>query len=201
MRSLDLVLVDESFLDFVDAEPDPSALDLLDEYPNLLVLKSLSKNYGIPGIRLGYAATRNADRLAALRSDLPIWNINSFGQYFLEEMADYRGEYAESCRRVREATGRLVRGLSEVPFLYPYPTQGNFVLCWILYGFTGEQLASRLFEDCRVLVNNCGSKDGLEGNFIRIACRTEEDNGRLIDALKRLAEFTETSKIDAVPAR
>ena len=193
MRSLNLVLVDESFLDFVDAEADPSALDLLDDYPNLLVLKSLSKNCGIPGIRLGYAATGNAERLADLRNDLPIWSVNSFAQFFLEVMGDYRTEYTESCGQVREATRKLVRGLAEVPYLRPFPTQGNFVLCSILYGFTGEELAARLFEDSRVLVNNCGSKAGLEGNFIRIACRTEEDNGRLVEAFKRLVKFTEAS--------
>ena len=201
MKSLNLVLVDESFLDFVDAEPDPSALDLLGEYPNLLVLKSLSKNCGIPGIRLGYAATGNAERLADLRSDLPIWSVNSFAQFFLEEMGHYQREYTESCRQVREATKSLVRGLEAVPYLYPYPTQGNFVLCWISYGFTGKELAERLFEDCRVLVNDCGSKEGLEDNFIRIACRTEEDNARLVDALMRLTKFTETGKIEAVEAR
>ena len=201
MRSLELVLVDESFLDFVDSEPDPSALDLLGEYSNLLVLKSLSKNCGIPGIRLGYAATGNAERLADLRSDLPIWSINSFAQYFLEEMGSYQWEYTESCRRVRQATRNLVRGLEGVPYLYPYPTQGNFVLLQVLYGFTGEELEARLFEDSRVLVNNCGSKEGLDGEFIRIACRTEEDNGRLVEAFMRLVKFTESGKLDAVQAR
>ena len=198
MRNLNLVLVDESFLDFVDAEVNPSALELLDEYPNLLVLKSLSKNYGIPGIRLGYAATGNEEWVTHLRNDLPIWSINSFAQCFLEEMGEYRSEYDKSCLRVMEATRRLVLGLAEVPYLYPYPTQGNFVLCWILYGFTGEELAARLFEDSRVLVNNCGSKEGLEGNFIRIACRTEEDNTRLVEALMRLSEYTEPSKLEAM---
>ena len=201
MRSLELVLVDESFLDFTDAEPNPSALDLIGEYPNLLVLKSLSKNCGIPGIRLGYAATGNAERLADLRNDLPIWSVNSFAQFFLEEMDDYRWEYTESCRRVREATRKLVGGLQEVPFLYPYPTQGNFVLCSVLYGFTGQELTDRLFEESRILINNCGWKEGLEGNFIRVACRTEEDNDRLIEALKRLTKFTESGKIDAVQVR
>jgi histidinol-phosphate/aromatic aminotransferase/cobyric acid decarboxylase-like protein len=201
MRSLNLVLVDESFLDFVDAETDPSALDLIHEYPNLLVLKSLSKNCGIPGIRLGYAATGDAERLTDLRNDLPIWSINSFAQYFLDEMGDYQMEYAESCRQVRDATRELVRGLTEVPYLHPFPTQGNFVLCEILYGFTGEDLTNRLFEDSRVLVNNCGSKDGLQGNFIRIACRTEEDNSRLVEALKRLTKFIPADKTNAVGAR
>jgi len=201
MRSLELVLVDESFMDFVDAEPDPSALDLLDEYPNLMVLKSLSKNCGIPGIRLGYAATGNAERLADLRADLPIWSINSFAQYFLEEMGNYQWEYTESCRRVRQATRNLVQSLEAVPYLHPFPTQGNFILLQVLHGFTGEELAARLFEDCRVLVNNCGSKEGLEGEFIRVACRTEEDNGRLVDAFMRIANYTESSRPDAVQVR
>ena len=201
MRSLELVLVDESFLDFVDAEPDPSALDLLGEYPNLLVLKSLSKNCGIPGIRLGYAATGNAQRLADLRSDLPIWSVNSFAQFFLEEMGGYRSEYAESCRQVREATRNMFGGLQEVPYLHPYPTQGNFILSSVLNGFTGQELTDRLFEDSRILVNNCGWKEGLEGDFIRVACRTGADNDRLIEALKRLTRFTESGKIDAVQAR
>lgn len=201
MRSLELVLVDESFLDFVDAEPNPSALDLLGEYSNLLVLKSLSKNCGIPGIRLGYAATGNAERLADLRNDVPIWSVNSFAQYFLEEMGEYQWEYTESCRQVREATQKLVKDLEEVPYLYPFPTQGNFILLQILYGFTGEELESRLFEDSRILVNNCGAKDGLEGEFIRVACRTEEDNGRLVEALLRLTKYTESGRLDAVQAR
>ena len=191
MRSLDLVLVDESFLDFVDAEPNPSALDLITEYPNLMVLKSLSKNYGVPGLRLGFAATGDPQRLATLRDDLPIWNINSFAQYFLEQMGEYRWEYTESCRRVREATQHLVQSLEEVPYLYPYPTQGNFVLCWILYGFTGQELTDHLFDNCRALVNNCGTKEGLEDEFIRIACRTEEENSSLVGALQRLTEVAE----------
>ena len=116
-------------------------------------------------------------------------------------MGDYQMEYAESCRQVRDATRELVRGLTEVPYLHPFPTQGNFVLCEILYGFTGEDLTNRLFEDSRVLVNNCGSKDGLQGNFIRIACRTEEDNSRLVEALKRLTKFIPADKTNAVGAR
>jgi len=201
MKSLNLVLVDESFLDFVDAEADPSALNLIDEYPNLLVLKSLSKNCGIPGIRIGYAATGNKQRVIDLRDDVPIWSVNSFAQYFLEEMADYRDEYTESCRKVRDATRNLGRGLATIPYLHPFPTQANFILCQISYGFTGEELASLLFEDSRVLVNNCGPKDGLEGEFIRIACRTEEDNERLIEAFMRLTRYTEPGMIRTAETR
>ena len=187
MHTLDLILVDESFIEFVDAESCPSASDLMFEYPNLMILKSLSKNYGIPGLRLGYAAAGNADRIAALRNDLPIWNINSLAQFFLEEFRAYHEEFAESCRRVRAATGRLYKGLEEVPYLYPYPTQGNFVLCWILYGLTAQELTDSLFERSRTLVNSCGSKYGLDDHFVRIACRTEEENDWLVEILKEMA--------------
>ena len=160
--------------------------DLIFEYPNLMILKSISKNCGIPGVRLGYAASGNADRIASLRSDLPIWNINSLAQFFLEEMGAYHEEFAYSGLRVREATRRLYKVLEEVPYLYPYPTQGNFVLCWVLYGFTAQELTDALFERSRILVNNCSSKYGLDDHFIRVACRKEEENDWLVEVLKEI---------------
>jgi histidinol-phosphate/aromatic aminotransferase/cobyric acid decarboxylase-like protein len=186
MPDLNLVLVDESFIEFVDTEASPSALDLIFEYPNLMVVKSLSKNYGIPGLRLGYAVTGDTDRLSALRADLPIWNINSLAQFFLEDMDGYRSDYIESCAKVRDATQSLYRALGTVPYLYPYPTHGNFVLCQLLYGQTSEELTARLFEHSRALINNCGSKHGLDDRFVRIACRTQEENSRLVGALKEI---------------
>ena len=94
-----------------------------------------------------------------------------------------------------------MRGLEDVSYLHPFPTQGNFILLQVLHGFTGEELEARLFDDCRVLVNNCGSKDGLDGEFIRVACRTEEDNGRLVEAFKRLEKYTGSGQLDAARAR
>ena len=186
LRNLDLVLVDDSFIEFVTVESDQAALNLIFEFPNLVVLKSLSKNYGIPGLRLGYAACRDSRRVKQLRQDLPIWNINSFAQFFLSHYGEYQEEFAVSCLRVREATQRLFRQLLSVPYLCPFSTQGNFVLCGVLYGFTGEELTSALFEQCKILVNNCSGKEGLEDSYIRIASRTEADNSALVAALHGL---------------
>ena len=97
LRSLDLVIVDESFIDFVDVKPHPSIMQHLADYPNVIVLKSLSKTYGIPGLRLGYAASANQGRIAELRSHLPIWGINSLAQFYLETIEEYRQEFVESC--------------------------------------------------------------------------------------------------------
>ena len=197
MRGLDLVMIDESFIEFVNSEPDPSALDLIFEYPNLIILKSLSKNYGIPGLRLGYAVSGDQERAAALRKDLPIWNINSLAQFFLSKMPDYQEQFDRSCEILKSATQQLYKGLIGVPYLHPYPTQGNFVLCRIIYGFNASELTEHLFNRHRILVNNCGGKEGLEDSFIRIACRTEEENSELLRALKELEEFCHKGDLSA----
>ena len=186
LRDLDLVLVDDSFIEFVTAESDQAALNLVFEFPNLVVLKSLSKNYGIPGLRLGYAVSGSSERVKQLRQDLPIWNINSLAQFFLRHYGEYQEEFMVSCLRVREATQRLFQQLRGVPYLYPFPTEGNFVLCRVLYGITGEELTSALFEQYNILVNNCSGKEGLEDPYIRIASRTDADNADLVAALQGL---------------
>ena len=186
LRDLDLMLVDDSFIEFVTAEQDQPALSLIYEFPNLVVLKSLSKNYGIPGLRIGYAASGNEQRIKQLREDLPIWNVNSMAQFFLQRYGEYQEEFAVSCLKVREATQKLYQQLLRVPYLCPFPTQGNFILCWVLYGWTGAELTSALLERCNVLVNNCSGKEGLEDSYIRIASRTEAENSDLVAALHEL---------------
>ena len=197
LSSLDLILVDESFIEFVHAEPNPSVADLIFEYPNLIILKSLSKNYGIPGLRLGYAVSGNQERVADLRQDLPIWNINSLAQFFLEKMPEYQEHFYRSCELLKSATQRMYRGLQDIPYLKPYPTQGNFVLCRILYGFNASELTAHLFNRHRILVNNCGGKEGLDDSFLRIACRTEEENAELLEALSDLERFCRKGDLPA----
>ena len=187
LRELDLVIVDESFIDFVDADPHPSIMSHLEDYPNVIVLKSLSKTYGIPGLRLGYAASADRGRIAELRGRLPIWGINSLAQFFLETIEEYRHEFAESCAKVRRATHLLHDGLREVPYLSPYPPQGNFVFSRVADGLTSSDLTARLFEESRILINDCGRKRGLDGRYVRMASRTAEENSQLVEALMDLA--------------
>ena len=187
LRHLDLVIVDESFIDFGLVDPPPSVMDMIFDYPNLIILKSLSKTYGIPGLRLGYAVSGNRDVTDSLRRDVPIWSINSLAQYFLEEIGAYQQQFADSCSRVRDATQMLCSELHSVPYLRPYPTQGNFVLCRLLRGVTATELTARLFEEFNILINNCGKKAGLDDQFVRMASRTVEENTQLVQALQALA--------------
>ena len=186
LHHLDLVIFDESFIDLVSYDPPPSAMSRFLEFPNLIILKSLSKTYGIPGLRLGYAASGNRERIAELRSHLPIWGINSLAQYFLENIGDYQQQFADSCAEVIRASHFLSAGLQGVPYLHPYPSQGNFVLSRLLNGLTATELTTRLFEEFRILINDCSRKKGLDGSFVRMASRTVEENAELVQALQTL---------------
>ena len=186
LHHLNLVIFDESFIDLVSYDPPPSAMSRLLEFPNLIILKSLSKTYGIPGLRLGYAASGNRERIAELRSNLPIWGINSLAQFFLEQIGEYQQEFIDSCAEVRRASQLLSSGLQGVSYLHPYPSQGNFVLSRLLKGFTATELTTRLFEEFGILINDCTRKAGLDGSFVRMASRTVEENAQLVQALQAL---------------
>ena len=183
VRNLELVIIDESFLEFSDPKSGSSAIDVLSEFPNLIVLKSLSKAWGIPGLRLGYAASANGDMIRDIRSDVPIWSINSFAQFFLENINDFQAELLESCNRVRIATDVLFKGLETVPYLRPYPTEANFVFCKVVDKFNSRELTATLLERFGVLINDCGGKHGLDQTFVRIASRTEKENRELVEIL------------------
>ena len=185
---LDMVLVDESFLYFAGPDyVDLSVAGLVHEFPNLVIVNSMSKAYGVPGLRLGYAVSGDAQFIAKLRAALPIWSINSLAQFFLEHIGEYGAEFFDSCLQVREATQALYKGLQNVPNLDPYPTHGNYVLCRTSPDLTGSGITARLFDEFNVLVNDCSGKRGLDSRFFRIASRTTEENQKLVRILLAIA--------------
>ena len=147
----------------------------------------MSKAYGVPGLRLGYAVCGDAALVARLRAELPIWSVNSLAQLFIERLQRYEAEFAESCVLVTRATQALYEGLRTVPFLYPYPTHGNYVLCRTSPELSGAEVTARLFDEHRVLVNDCSGKQGLDHRFFRIASRTTEENEWLAGILRAMA--------------
>jgi histidinol-phosphate/aromatic aminotransferase/cobyric acid decarboxylase-like protein len=183
-KGLDMVLVDESFLYF--AGPDYRELSvahLIHEFPNLVIVNSMSKAYGVPGLRLGYAISGDKDFVARLRAEVPIWSINSLAQFFLEHMDEYESRFVDSCAQVSAATQAFVEGLKTVPWLEPYPTHGNYILCRTSPEFTGTGVTEQLFDEFRVLVNDCSGKGGLDSRFFRIASRTAPENEELVRTL------------------
>ena len=180
------LIIDESFVDFTDDGRANTLLtaDLLNQFPNLLVIKSLSKSYGIPGLRLGLLASSDTKLIKKIQSQLPIWNINAFGEYFLQIFDKYIKDYDAAHILFLAERRRLEAALSGIAGLKVYPSQANYFLCELTDGYSRE-LAVRLLERHGLLIKDCGGKTGLApGRFIRVAIRCQQDNDRLVAALK-----------------
>ena len=190
---LDLVLVDESFIEFSQAVPNPSVVDLVDKYPNLMIIKSMSKNYGVPGLRLGYIVSGNTLHVEQLRQSIPIWSINSIAQAFLENLGQYQAEFFVSCQHVIASTQTLFHDLERIIEVKPYPTEGNYILCELGAEMTGHQVGTMLLQEYGILISDRGNKSGLASNFIRIASRTDEENSRVAAALKNICSPKQTT--------
>ena len=187
-RSITLIL-DESFIDFSSAEESPSLMcqEILDEYTNLVLIKSISKSYGVPGLRLGLLTCSDPEIISLVRNELPIWNINSLAEYFLQIFEKYQSDYQEALANFKRTREKLYQSLHSIRQLKLYPSQANFIMCEITDGCSATQIAELLLNRYNILVKDLCHKPGMEGReFIRIAVRTEADNERLADALKHI---------------
>jgi histidinol-phosphate/aromatic aminotransferase/cobyric acid decarboxylase-like protein/choline kinase len=183
------LILDESFLDFSAAEKEPSLMnqETLDAYPNLVLIKSISKSYGVPGLRLGILACSDPSVTALVRNELPVWNINSLAEYFLQIFEKYQSDYEEALRKFKETRINMYEELRTIRQLKLYPSEANFILCEIIDGCSASQISELLLNRYNILVKDLSNKSGMEGReFIRIAVRTREDNNRLADALKHI---------------
>lgn len=182
-------LVDESFVDFASCYPDGSLLqdETLEAHPSMIVMKSISKSYGVPGLRLGVMATADRALVQAVRREVSIWNINSFGEYYMQIYGKYEADYRRACQLFQEERTRFERELRTIPFLRIIPTEANYFLCEITDRFTSSELAILLIKRENILIKDCGYKKAFAGkNYVRIAVRDTKDNNRLLKALREL---------------
>lgn len=181
----DIILVlDESFIDFSTEHPTFLDNTLLEQYDKLVVVKSISKSYGVPGLRLGILATSNAMLMANLRRALAIWNINSFGEFFLQILGKYEKSYQQAMNAFREERERFVEQLNNISYLRVLPSEANFVLCEVKAPHTPRELAIQLLKKYSILIKDCTKK--CNAPYIRLAVRDAKDNDQLIKALKEL---------------
>jgi threonine-phosphate decarboxylase len=184
-QDLELVIVDESFIDFA-GESIPSLLPFANDFTNLLIVRSMSKHCGVPGLRLGYCYSANLFILNRLRRFVPTWNLNTLAQYFLSLLQDTAAAYHEGRKRVIEDVRCLYHALRTVPRLEVYPTGANFVLFKILNGVTASELQARLLAEHQMYVRDCSNKLGMDVFHIRVASQGREKDARLVDALRTL---------------
>ena len=183
-------VVDESFADFATgfgSADDITLLhdEILDKYKNLVVVKSISKSFGVPGFRLGVLASGNRDLIASLKKEVAIWNINSFGEFYMQIYEKYKKNYLSSLEKHGKARDILVDGLKSIPYLKVFPSQANFIMCEVTGGKKSLELCAEILVEEDILIKDLSSKAGNGKQYIRIAVRDEADNARLIEALKR----------------
>lgn len=179
-------LVDESFVDFAD-ELDSSIIvqDILDDHKNLYVMKSISKSYGVPGLRLGVLASGDTETIARLMKDVAIWNINSFAEFYMQIEEKYKKDYVAALEKFRKERARYVEELSNIPGLIVIPSQANYVMAEVTTGMTAKELNRRLIVKHNLLIKNLVAKIQKDGRqYIRLAVKTTEEDNKLIAAIK-----------------
>ncbi|WP_432157976.1 pyridoxal phosphate-dependent aminotransferase [Streptomyces sp. bgisy153] len=196
MTDLDLVVVDESFLEFADAEAEPSVVQEAMIRPNVIVLRSLGKNFGLHGVRFGYLVA-NPALAGRIRSMLPKWNLNSFAEHVVFMLREHGPEYAQSLQQIRRDRLDMTAQLSALPGLTVYPSQGNFLFVRLPVGAEGTVVRDRLLTEHRILVRECGNKIGSSSRFLRLVVRPQVDVRRLVSGLEQV--LYETRRGAAVP--
>lgn len=180
------LILDESFADFAD-EADNTFIrqDLLDRYRRLYVVKSISKSYGVPGLRLGVLASGDQDLIAALKKDVAIWNINSFAEFYMQIEEKYKKDYARSLELIRAERARFRRELEKLPNLRVIPSQANYLMVELLGGLSARAITRDLLVNRCILVRDLSPKLGGQ-QYLRLAVRDTRDNDRLLEALRPL---------------
>ncbi len=177
------LIYDESFSDFACEEKRSMMKEeILERYPEIYMVKSLSKSYGIPGLRLGVLASADETMIAYLKKDVAIWNINSFAEYFLQIFGKYEKEYEISTRKLAQEREWFSSELSKIAGVRVIPSQANYMMIELKSGMSATTLTELLLVKYDIFVKDLSQKTG--GNHLRIAVRNRADNDALVQALK-----------------
>lgn len=180
------LLVDESFIDFANKSFTLLDDDFLSGHPNVMVMKSISKSYGVPGLRLGVLACGDKEFIAHLKKRVSIWNINSFAEFYMQIFGKYESKYEEACRQIRCERDRMYEALKSIKGLDVFPSAANYFLCRLHGSITSHQLTLSLLTNYDILIKDCTGKPGFPpGRYIRLAVRDRKDNDRLIEAIRK----------------
>ena len=182
------LVIDESFADFAD-EPENTLIDqeILNNNAHLYVMKSISKSYGVPGLRLGVLASGNADIIAKMKKDVAIWNINSFAEFYMQIEEKYKKDYAASLLKNREERTRFQNELTKIKGIRVIPSQANFVMVELAEGIDPKALMKAILIKYNILIKELTAKTN-GGRYLRLALRSTEDNDKLLTALRNELE-------------
>lgn len=183
------LVVDESFVDFSVGWENNSLLrdTILETYPHMLVIKSISKSYGVPGIRLGILCSADVKIISEIKHMVSIWNINSFCEFFMQIYTKYEKDYKRACEKFIIARNDFEERLRQISFLRVIPSQANYFLVEVLPPYNAREIILQMLKEHNILMRNCSEKEGFDGKqYMRIAIRNHRDNNRLIKALREI---------------
>ena len=181
-----MLIVDESFIDFAYDRKEATLQGEIARHRNLTIFKSMSKAYGICGLRIGYMLTANTEFAARVRGGIHIWNINGFAETFLELAPRYRKDFSDSCKQVRADRDKFYEELQSIQGMTVYRPDANFIFCRLPdHSAPGPEVTRRLFVEHNIYIKHCQGKTLPESDrYLRIASRTQAENHLLVEALR-----------------
>lgn len=180
------LIYDESFADFADEEENTFIKqEILDVNPNLYIIKSISKSYGVPGLRLGVLASGDNKTIDYIKKDVSIWNINSFAEFYMQIEEKYKNYYNGALDLLKEERKRFFTELSKIKGLRVIPSQANYIMIELVNGMTATNLTKKLLINYNLLIKDLSGKI-FGKQYVRLAVRNTEDNNKLIIALNRI---------------
>lgn len=195
------LIIDESFVDFVDNGDSLEQLtlisdDILETYQEgLFVIKSISKSYGIPGMRLGVMASANTQMIKEIKERISIWNINSFGEFYMQIAEKYNKDYVTAISKIKNIRNDFFNKLKQLPILHAIPSQANYVMCEIIDGTQSIDMACYLLRK-NILIKDLSEKIGNGKQYIRLAIRRKEENDYLIKCLEKYMLYEKQTTSD-----
>lgn len=180
-------VVDESFVDFAETEGSSTLLEeeIIKAYNNLIVVKSISKSFGVPGLRLGILASNDLQLISDMKKNVAIWNINSFAEFYMQIFEKYKSNYEEALVKFKEVRKEYVELLNGIEYLRVIPSQANYLMCELTGQMTSRELTEILLNEYNILIKDLSSKNGFSGkSYIRVAVKRPEENMKLVEAIK-----------------
>jgi len=178
------VVVDEAFIDF---SKEHSVQDMVAEYDNLIVVTTCTKSMGLSGLRLGYMLTANKEIKEKMREMIPIWNVNSIAERFIELFPDFKDDYWKAIEKTIEDRDHLLSELKKISYLEPFESHANFIFCRT--SISARKIAEHLFDKHRIMVKDGLNQSGLKSDsYIRVGTLTRKDNEKLVKGLKEIRE-------------
>ena len=189
-KFIDNFIIDESFIHFAhenDINEIPSAIYSLLNHKNLIIVKSMSKDFGVAGLRIGFMAM-DPSRIDKLLSNGYLWNVSGIAEYFFDlcNNKKFWQDYNSRRKMFIKETQEFYLNLSRLDWIKTFPSKSNFILVEIVNGYKAEEVMHKLLLQSGVYVRNCDDKIGLDGQFLRVASRGKEDNKIIFNAFKKI---------------